>query len=110
MNHTKAILGSILSIALLIPPLSTVVWWIYVVETSEPGKDQAALRAAFESVFPEVLRDAQLITLIVVGFSVGAVVAGFSAKKHPNRGWRVIGAIAIWTGSVMAAWQVFTLM
>ena len=95
-------------LVLLIPPIFLFVRWILVFNRVTTG--QADRVTEFLSIFPAVLRDAQVTTLITILFSASAAVTGlFGSIRLPGAlGWSSV--VLLLVGGLLTFWLLFTLM
>ena len=88
-------------------PLSSLIWWIFVVKTNNGSQLENV--ALFLEPYPEIVSSAKLLTILLIFFSLCSI--GVVYKNLETKGiTRTLTSITIGISTSLTVWYLFTLM
>ena len=101
----RSLLLPIAGLVLLIPPVFFTARWIVVV-----NRETGDAVTEFLSILPSSLRDARLLTWIMVLFAINATMTGLLGIVRFPGASRFLNLIPLLVGGLLTLWLLFTLM
>ncbi len=98
-------------VGFLLPPTLLLAWWLQVwFQVAAPGASQAQKVAAFLAPLPAWLQSPTLLSLGSISFCAAAILVSYPGTRASALSWRRLAWVVVVTGSLLGAWNVFTLM
>lgn len=107
-SHSQTRTLMLSAVLLIIPLLFWVLWIMAFVNT--PGGSQQEKLAAFYAYLPEFIQDQLTISLVVLAFSLLAVVFASIGIQRSTGSSKLVGVLFITIGLLFLLLQIFTMM